>query len=538
MINTRLSQRYPYGTGNLCQRDPFGYPVTGIFYFQIYNRIQMLKLFCSALLIFSVTLSYANNINVLQYGAKGDGKTVNTKAIQKAIDACSQTSGTVTIPEGRFLTGTLYLKNNVTLLLEKGAVLLGSTDSADYPRNTPQTLISMSTHSRNKKPKFNSALIYAEGQENITIKGEGTIDGQGDNKAFQRGDNGHDRPKLIFFISCKNVAVKEVLLTNSAFWMQDYLGCDGVIIDGIRVLNHANWNNDGIDIDSKNVRISNCDIDSDDDGICLKSYLRDKPCENVVITNCVVSSNCDAIKMGTPGAGGFKNIAISNCVVRPSKYDNFRHWTKRDQFINAEASMVNGISVECVDGGNTDGIVIDNITMKGVQTPIFIRVGNRNEKMLTDTERVATMRNIIISNIISDQLSRRTSSITAIPGSYIENVKLSNILFDVYSEGTKENAEAAVPEKENSYPSPHSFGPTLPAYGFYIRHVKNISINNVQLNMFADEQRYPVVLDDVRNIYLNDWLLQTKAGNVRPLEASDLKKTNSQTVVLDHKPVN
>jgi len=480
----------------------------------------------------------AGSINIIQYGAKADGKTVNTKAIQKAVDECAKNSGTVIIPQGRFVTGTIYLKSNVTLYLEKGATLLGSLDSADYTRNAPATVKCMDTHSRNGKPKTNTSLIYAEDQDDITIAGEGTIDGQGDNKVYQRGDNGHDRPKLIFFISCRNVVIKDVLLTNSVFWMQDYLGCDGLTIQGIRVVNHANWNNDGIDIDSKNVRVSNCDIDSDDDGICLKSYLRDTPCENVTITNCVVASNCDAIKMGTPGAGGFKNIAISNCVVHASKYDNFRHWKTKDKFISADASMVNGISVECVDGGNTDGVVIDNITMHGVQTPIFIRVGNRNEKMNADTARTSGMRNLIISNIISDQLSRRTSSITAIPGSYIENVKLSHLMFDIYSEGTKEEAAAAVAEKDNSYPSPHSFGTSLPAYGFYIRHVKNITFNDVQFNMMHTDLRYPLVFEDTHYGTLNDVQIKASKGETRDILPVDLKVSGSTSLSIDHKSIN
>jgi len=483
-------------------------------------------------------IANADPINIAKYGAKGDGKTKNTIAIQKAIDDCSKAGGTVVVPQGRFVTGTIYLKSNVTLFLEKGATLLGSTDSLDYTPNSPATVKCVDTHNRNGKPKKNLTLIYAEDQDNIAITGEGTIDGQGGAKQYQRGDNGHDRPKLIFIISCRNVVIKDVLLTSSAFWMQDYLGCDGVKIQGIRVINHANWNNDGIDIDSRNVRVSDCDIDSDDDGICLKSYLKDKPCENVVITNCVVASNCDAIKMGTPGAGGFKNIAISNCVVRPSAYDNFRHWKATDKFISADASMVNGISIECVDGGNTEGIVIDNIAMKGVQTPIFIRVGNRNEKMNGDADRQATMRNITISNIISDQLSRRTSSITAIPGSYIENVKLSHLIFDIYSEGTRDEAEAPVKVKDNSYPSPHSFGASLPAYGFYIAHVKNISINDVQLNMMKTDTRYPIVLDDVHYAAIGDFLLKAADGNTRPVAPADLKIMNSSGITVDHKAVN
>lgn len=477
----------------------------------------------------------AIDIPITKYGAKGDGKSVNTKAIQKAIDECTKTGGTVIVPQGRFVTGTIYLKSNVTLFLEKGALMLGSIDSLDYTPNSPTTVTCVSTHSRNGKSKLNYALIYAEDQDNISICGPGTIDGQGGAARYQKGDNGHNRPKLIFIISCRNVLVRDVFLTNSAFWMQDYLGCDGVTIDNIRVLNHANWNNDGLDIDSKNVRVSNSFIDSDDDAICLKSYLKDRPCENVTITNCVAASNCDGIKMGTPGAGGFKNIAINNCTVTESKFDNFRKWQTRDKYISAEKSMVAGISVECVDGGSTDGIVIDNITMRAVQTPIYIRLGSRLEKMNGDESRKSSLRNVIISNIISDQLSRRTSSITAIPGSYIENVKLSHMIFDIHSEGTKEDSAIAVPEKENAYPSPHSFGNTLPAYGFYIRHVKNISISDVQFNVLKTEARPPLVMEDVDYGAFNDMTIKSRETGTRMLVPEDLKIEKSRQISIDRK---
>jgi len=153
--------------------------------------------------------------------------------------------------------------------------------------------------------------------------------------------------------------------------MQDYLGCDGIKISNITVFNHANWNNDGLDIDSKNVTVSNCIIDSDDDGICLKSYLTDKPCENVTITNCIVASNCNAIKLGTPGYGGFKNILISNCTVNESKEDKFRHWTQKFRDITVTRASVSGISIECVDGGASENINVNNINIQSTLTPLL-----------------------------------------------------------------------------------------------------------------------------------------------------------------------
>jgi len=148
------------------------------------------------------------------------------------------------------------------------------------------------------------------------------------------------------------------------------------------------------------------------------------------------------------------------------------------------------------------------------------------------------MRNLIISNIISDQLSRRTSSITAIPGSYIENVKLSHLMFDIYSEGTKEEAAAAVAEKDNSYPSPHSFGTSLPAYGFYIRHVKNITFNDVQFNMMHTDLRYPLVFEDTHYGTLNDVQIKASKGETRDILPVDLKVSGSTSLSIDHKSIN
>jgi hypothetical protein len=165
--------------------------------------------------------------------------------------------------------------------------------------------------------------------------------------------------------------------------------------------------------------------------------------------------------------------------------------------------------------------------MQGVQTPVFIRLGNRNEKMDNEVTGPSILRNVIISNITSDQLSRRTSSITGIPGNYVENIKLSNIIINIYSDGTEEDAKAGVAEKENSYPSPHSFGPALPAYGFYIRHVKNITLSGIQLNMLGQDKRRPVVMDDVRYAHFSAFQLSSIDGNTRTLTAHDVDSANS-----------
>lgn len=502
--------------------------------FDLLKKETFLLLLCSI-----PAAVFANVFDITKYGAVNDGKTVNTKAIQKAIDDCTKKGGIVLVPAGRFVTGTIYLKSNVTLQVDKGATLYGSIDTADYTPNAPTSISCPNTHDRNGKSKKNFALIYAEGQENIAITGDGTINGNGDSKVFQKGDNGPARPKLIFLISCKNVKVSKIFLTNSAFWMQDYTACDGVYIDGIKVFNHTNFNQDGLDIDSKNVVVTNCIIDSDDDGICLKSYIIDKPCENVTITNCVVATNCNAIKFGTPGYGGFKNIAINNISVNAASQSNFRNWTTRYKKITTDPSMVSGISLECADGGTVDGVLINNVVMKATQTPIFIKISNRQAKMHFDTtNRVAAMRNVIISNIIADAHSRRTSSVTGYPGVYVENVQLKNIIINQYSIAAKDEVPGEVKENEGGYPSTHMLGEVLPANVFYLRHVKDILLEDVQVNLHGNDERTPVVIEDATGVQLKNISVKKEASGAKHIGASDVKTVTSSDIRVDGKNVN
>ncbi|PSL46286.1 glycosyl hydrolase family 28 [Chitinophaga niastensis] len=492
-------------------------------------------LYLSLFLLFHVLWVNAGIFDITRYGARPDGVTICTRAIQQAINDCSKAGGgTILIPTGIFYTGTIYLKDRVTLYLDKGAVLSGSRDSADYPANSPQTLRCLDTHFPHGGPQRNFALIYAEGKEDISILGEGTINGNGDYSGWQRGDNAPNRPKLIFFISCRKVAVKNVSLVNSAFWMEDYLGCDGVEIEGIHVINHGNWNVDGIDIDSKNVIVRGCFIDSDDDAICLKSYIRDRPCENVTITNCVVASNCNAIKFGTPGYGGFKNITVTNCTVSACTIDQLRQREKKYPNITASPASESGVSLECVDGGKMDGITIDNITIHSTLTPLFIRLGNRHAKMITDTAtHIPCLRNVIISNIIADGHSHRTSSITGFPGAYVENVQIHHIILDLDGGGSiAERNVSSVKENDEGYPSPEMFGQSLPASAFFIRHVNGIKIDDVWINLARNDARYAVVLDDVHFAYLRNLYIKNGDGKTRIIAPENIKMSSSEEVYL------
>ena len=296
----------------------------------------------------------ATDYNALQQGAVGDGKTLNTKSLQSAIDALqAKGGGQLYFPAGRYLTGSLQLKSNVTLYLEKEAMLLGSTSPYDYPGfSTEKELKVNNDH-------FDQALIYAEGAENIGITGEGCIDGQGRELALTIDSLHHTgelvdkhyntyrkrsntRPKLLFMRNCRKVELRKTNFRSGAAWGLSFSLCVDLTIDSLHVENRAYWNNDGIDIsDCKDVRISNCFINSADDGICLKSHNRGAWNDRVSISNCHIISSASAIKFGTESLGGFKNVTIDNIRIK----DTFR----------------SAIAIESVDGAEIENVKLENI---------------------------------------------------------------------------------------------------------------------------------------------------------------------------------
>lgn len=296
----------------------------------------------------------ATDYNALQQGAVGDGKTLNTKSLQSAIDALhAKGGGQLYFPAGRYLTGSLQLKSNVTLYLEKEAMLLGSTSPYDYPGfSTEKELKVNNDH-------FDQALIYAEGAENIGITGEGCIDGQGRELALTIDSLHHTgelvdkhyntyrkrpntRPKLLFMRNCRKVELWKTNFRSGAAWGLSFSLCADLTIDSLHVENRAYWNNDGIDIsDCKEVRISNCFINSADDGICLKSHNRGAWNDRVSISNCHIISSASAIKFGTESLGGFKNVTIDNIRIK----DTFR----------------SAIAIESVDGAEIENVKLENI---------------------------------------------------------------------------------------------------------------------------------------------------------------------------------
>lgn len=429
------------------------------------------------------------NIDITRAGARAGLEKDNAPAIQKAIDKVSQAGGgTVTVPAGDYLTGPIEMKSGVELHLEMGARLVGVADIAAYEK--AHILPDGSWN-------HFSALIYANSQSNIALTGLGTIDGQGGDKAFKIKGDPAGRPMIILFRNCKDVVVSDLHLENSAHWVQLYTGCTGVRVNGLKVRSHCNYNNDGIDIESRDVVVSDCSFDCEDDAICLKGDSPDVLCENVAVTNCVAASNCNAVKLGTGSLYGFRNITISNITIHRASEDNFRRWSTKIPGITAPTTVISGIAVEMVDGGICENVNISNISMRDVQTPIFIRMGRRKPPVREGGNR---MRGICISGVTAVSESLMSSSVTGVPGLYPEDIYLSDIDITSPGGGTAAMAGIEVPESENKYPENRCLGYSLPASGLYIRHARNVYLSNVRFHFRNPDERSLVVTDDCTNV--------------------------------------
>ncbi len=475
---------------------------------------------------------------ITSFGAKGDGQTMNTTAIQNAIDKAAVKGGNVVVPAGRFITGPVTLKSGVELHLSKNAFLLGSTNRLDYGNDSAKPLIS------------------AKGAVNISITGQGTIDGRGgelvENLIQQlKAHRLHDtqwplkapreeaRPQIINFKECDGVMVKGITIKNSAAWVQSYVRCNGVTIDSIHVESVAYWNNDGIDIvNSKNVSISNCIINASDDAICLKSegsFL--DSCVNVSVTNCNLRSSANAFKLGTGSKGGFRNITVDGLIV----YDTYR----------------SAIALEAVDGGFLENVNIKNVKATNTGSAIFIRLGHRNKN-----DKYSRIKNISIANVYVQVPAGKPdkgypmegptlkyppgtkpsntagqsvlpwnnsgkdttaipylhnvfpSSITGLPNHQVQNVRLENI--EIIYEGGADKSVAFFPadslagitEAVASYPEFSMFG-ELPSWGLYVRHVDGLVMKNIRMQYKKDDYRTAMIFDDVKDLQLTHITIPT-----------------------------
>lgn len=439
------------------------------------------------ILAFPWFIADAATFNVKKYGAKGNGKHLDTSAIQKAIDACSSAGGGIVIvPEGTYLSATIELKDNVDFHLEKGATILGTTDYKAYRNLDPFT--------EGLGINVGTALVVAVDAKNVSLTGEGIIDGQGGAlkerhiKEDKRpeGQRWGMRPFLLRWVRCNGVNVKDVTLKFAGAWTSHYFCCSNVNIDNVTIRSFGVAHNDGINIDGcSHVRISNCDIVSGDDALCFKTTLSKSGCNDIVVSNMRLKSNQAGIKMGTESMAPFENIKISNCHI----YD-----TKNG-----------GIKLFSVDGAHLRNVEISDITMDEVRTPMLFRLGARLSvfrKHEDVRQNTGTFENVTIRNVnavAADKAQLDPPSgilITGIPGHYITNLLLENIHIRLLGTGTVEDANSKVPEAEDQYPEVKTFGPKIPAYGVWARHVRGLKLRNVTFELKNPDARPEIICED------------------------------------------
>jgi len=461
--------------------------------------------------------------NVRSYGATGDGTTLDSPAINKAIDACSQAGGgTVYFPAGTYLSGSIHLKDNIHLLIDAGATILGAPqtmnayDETEFWINNP--------YQDGGHCYFHNSLIWGVGLTNVSITGQGMISGGG----LVRSDGLLDRMcgfstwnkpgaatkiyppcrlgnKAIALKLCRDVLIRDITIYHGGHFAILVTGCDDLTVDSVTM----DTDRDGIDIDCcRNTMVSNCRINSpNDDGLCPKSTFAlgtNRPTENLTIMNCQLSGyqvgtlldgtmkfkkgGTGRIKCGTESNGGFRNITISNCTFRDCR----------------------GPALEEVDGGLMENISINNITMMDVQEyPIYITLGNRCRGPGATT---GTIRNIQISNVIATGVDKMSGiQITGVPGRDIQNVRLDNIRMVFKGGGTAGEAAHTPKELDKGYPEP-SFVGTMPAYGLFARHVSGLELANINVGFDSDDLRPAMVCDDVSGLEIDDFKGQTASG--------------------------
>ena len=444
--------------------------------------------------------SYAD-FNVRDYGAIGDGKTLDSPAIDKAIQKCSELGGgKVVIPAGKYLCGSIHLKSNVELNLQAGCIIVAAPASMNaYDKSE---IFGFPEYQDGGHTYFHNSLIWAEGQENVSITGRGMIDGVGltkkdtENSGNVQGGSIGTGDKAIALKQCKNILIRDITIYRGGHFAIIVTGCERGTIDNVTV----DTNRDGIDIDCcKYLTVSNCKVNTpNDDAIVLKaSYAlkRAVTCEHILITNCIVTGYklgtfldgtyipeivnwvCGRIKLGTESNGGYRDITISNCTCMYSS----------------------GLAFEEVDQGLMDNILVTNIALNHVHHyPIYITTGCRNRGP-KDVKVPSRGQNIMISNVQAlDCDSLAGIIITGMSDTPLKNISLNNIYIEYRGGGTAEMSSKNYREQGTNYPEPRWAGPT-PSYGLYARHIDGLRLSNITFALKKEDKRPAIIMKDVIN---------------------------------------
>jgi polygalacturonase len=451
--------------------------------------------------------SAAGWVSVRAHGAKGDGASEDTPAINRAIEAAAKAGGgTVYFPAGTYLSYSIHLKSKVGLFLDHGAVILAGptpldgTTSGGYDNAEPQG--AWEPYQDYGHNHWHNSLLWGEDLDGISITGPGMIWGKGLSRGWDREKTRPDsnKPgvgnKTIALKNCRNVLLRDFKILEGGWFGLlatgvDNLTIDNLVIDTIR---------DGMDIDCcRNVRVSNCTVNSPwDDAICPKSsfalgYAR--PTENLTITNCYVTGGYEIgsvidgtwkplskqvqpvptgrIKLGTESNGGFKNVTISNCVFESCQ----------------------GFALESEDGALVEDVTFTGITMRDIRSaPLFLRLGTRLRG--PSGTKPGVMRRVILSNITSSGASRLPSILSGVPGQLIEDVKISNVILEQIGGAGADMASIQPEENAAKYPDPHMFG-DLPATGLFARHIRNLEVSNLDVSVREPDPRAAFWLNDV-----------------------------------------
>jgi polygalacturonase len=415
------------------------------------------------------------------YGAKADGKTKDTAALQAAIEACAPTGGVVELAHGTFLSGMITLRSRITLRIDADATLKGTQDDADYPSTNPPTTNTQLGNCR-------KTLVYAESAHDVRIDGGGTIDGNGNTPKWIGPSSVHPestRPMAIYTALATNVTIDGIKVTNAAMWGVVNLETENLTIRNVTVDSTLSGNRDGIDVvDAHHVLIENVTITSEDDSICLKSGSRRGVDDVLVRSSHVVRSIvANALKLGTASYGSFTNVTFQDIVIDHAD----------------KAAM----AVESVDGADISGIAFRRIQFKDVGSPFFVLLGDRGSTPAGDVHKVGTVDGVSFEDVTGSGSRYDWASPisgTKTPDGVVHTLKnLSFTNVNVTNKGGLTAVPADPPEYHGEYPDPNLWG-NLPAFGFFIRHASGVAFKGTTTLASPADARKPIETRDVQNL--------------------------------------